>query len=340
MFINATGIACPAGLSAASACAAKRSGISALNDTPYRDNAGGPIVGGAVSSLDWTTRGARRLRELLAISLIDVMNSQARLPWDRVPLIVCVAERERPGTSEEVAATIVASVEQDLSIKFHPKHSRVVASGHVAGFEALQEARILLERGGAPACLVCGVDSFLNPTTLHWLDENYRLKTPGNRDGLIPGEAATCLMLQTRPMRDLATQVIGIGFGTEQAPNMSDMPLLGRGLTDAVRAALAEAELGLHEVDLRLSDVTGELYGFKELSLVEARLMRTVRKEAQPLWHWAEAIGDSGAAAGVAQMILADEAFRKNYAPGQHAICLTSSVSGKRASVVLRRYQG
>ena len=104
--------------------------------------------------------------------------------------------------------------------------------------------------------------------------------------------------------------------------------------------ALAEARLGMHEMDVRLSDVTGELYGFKELPLLEGRLMRVVRKEAQPLWHWAEVIGDSGAAAGLAQLILADQAFRKGYAPGRRAICLASSVPGDRAAAVLQDCDG
>ena len=111
----------------------------------------------------------------------------------------------------------------------------------------------------------------------------------------------------------------------------------GLGLTEAVRTALAEAKLGLHEIDCRFSDVTGELYGFKELPLVEGRLMRVVRKREQPLWHWAEVIGDSGAAAGALQLVAADEAFRKGYAPGERIICLTSAGPGDRASAVLRR---
>jgi 3-oxoacyl-[acyl-carrier-protein] synthase-1 len=85
-----------------------------------------------------------------------------------------------------------------------------------------------------------------------------------------------------------------------------------------------------------VSDVTGEQYGFKEIPLMEARLFRTVRKEDQPLWHWAEAIGDTGAIAGIAQLILADQALRKGYAPASTAICLTSALEGARAVAVVR----
>jgi 3-oxoacyl-[acyl-carrier-protein] synthase-1 len=108
-------------------------------------------------------------------------------------------------------------------------------------------------------------------------------------------------------------------------------------MAEAARAALAEAKLGLHEIDWRFSDVTGELYGFKELPLMEGRLMRVVRKQEQPLWHWAESIGDTGAAAGIVQLVAVDDAFRKAYGPGDRVICLTSSAPGERAAAVLRR---
>ena len=153
---------------------------------------------------------------------------------------------------------------------------------------------------------------------------------------MIPGEAAAAVLLRKRPSTDGSTEIAGLGFGNEKVHILSEEPLLGLGLTEAARTALADAKLGLHEIDCRFSDVTGELYGFKELTLVEGRLMRIVRKQEQPLWHWAESIGDTGAATGVLQLVAADEAFRKGYAPGERMICLTSSVPGDRAAAILR----
>jgi 3-oxoacyl-[acyl-carrier-protein] synthase I len=337
MFITATGMVCPVGLTAVSASAAKRAGISALANLPYCDNSGEPIIGGAVTGLDWQLSRTSRLLKLLIRALTDLLNSQLYVEWEQVPLLVCLAEPERPGGGAALAHSIVERVEEVLSIRFDTKHSRAFPSGHTAAFEALREARYLIQRGGVPACVVCGADSFLNAATLLWLAQHYRLKTPANRDGVIPGEASAAVLVQKIPLPQVRTEVIGLGFAKEEAPILSEKPLLGRGLATATRSALAEADLGLHEIDVRLSDITGELYGFKELPLVEARVMRVVRKEAQQLWHWAEAIGDSGAAAGLAQLVLADEAFRKGYAPGPRAICFTSSVMGERAVAVLRQ---
>jgi 3-oxoacyl-[acyl-carrier-protein] synthase-1 len=337
MFITATGMVCPIGLNAAAACAAKRAGISAFNDLPYQDNAGEPIVGAVVPGLDLDRQRAPRLVELLTKCLADLMKEQAAGRWEQVPLLVGLAETGRPGGAAELADSIVKRIQEALSVRFHPQLSRAFAAGHTAAFEALRVARELLDGGTIAACVVCGVDSLVNAVTLLWLDHHFRLKTPVNRDGVIPGEAAAAVLVQKTLAPGAVTEVTGLGFSKEKAHILSDEPLLGLGLAEAARTALAEAKLGMHEIDCRLSDVTGELYGFKELPLIEGRLMRVVRKEEQPLWHWVEAIGDCGAAAGVAQLVAADEAFRKGYAPGDRMICLTSAVPGDRAAAILRR---
>jgi 3-oxoacyl-[acyl-carrier-protein] synthase-1 len=337
MFITATGMVCAVGLNAAAACAAKRVGIQGFNDLPYNDNAGEPIVGAAVPGLDPNLRGAARLLELLKRCLADVTKGQPAGRWEQVPLLVGLAEQGRPGGGAELADSVVKRAQEALGVRFHPQHSRALAAGNTAGFELLRVARQLLEAGAAATCLVCGVDSLVNAVTLLSLDRDFRLKTAANRDGVIPGEAAAAVVLQKAPDAGAVAEMIGLGFAKEPAPILSEGPLLGLGLAEAARAALAEAKLGLHEIEWRSSDVSGELYGFKELQLVTARVMRVVRHEDQPLWHWAEAIGDSGAAAGVAQLVLADAAFRKGYAPGDRMIGFTCSAPGDRAAAVLRR---
>jgi 3-oxoacyl-[acyl-carrier-protein] synthase-1 len=316
-----------------------RAGISQFTELPYLDNDGQPIVGAAVPGLDPDLKREARLVELLTGALKDCLKGQPATAWERVPLLVGLAEPGRPGGGADLAGSIVERVQGSLTVRFHPKLSRALPQGHTAGFAGLRLARVLLQDPEVPACLVCGVDSCVNAATLLWLDRHFRLKTQANLHGLIPGEAAAAVLLQRKPSAgDATAEVVGLGFGKEKAHVLSEEPLLGLGLTEAARAALTEAKLGFHEMDWRISDVTGEQYGFKEIPLVEGRLLRVVRKEAQPLWHCTDSIGDSGAAAGVAQLVMADCAFHKGYAPGERAICLTSSVPGERAAAVLRRW--
>lgn len=336
MFVNNTGMVSAVGLHAAAASAAIRAGISKFDELPYLDALGEPVVGAAIPGLDM--QFGPRLVAMLVGALRDCIDGLPGHELAHVPLIVGLTEPGRPGGCPGLARTVLDDVSQALGRAFHPKLSRVIPSGHTAGFDGLAIARQLLQAERIPGCIVCGVDSFINASSLMWLDANWRLKRGGHLDGAIPGEAAAAVYVQLRPSPcdRAAVQVAGLGYGQETATILAEEPLQGLGLAAAARQAFAEAGCGFHDIDFRLSDVTGENYGFREHVLAEAKLARTVRKTPQPLWHPSECIGDSGAAAGVVQLVLAKAAWSKSYAPGPCAACFTSSVSGRRAVAVLR----
>jgi 3-oxoacyl-[acyl-carrier-protein] synthase-1 len=312
-----------------------RAGIAMLAELPYSDDRGEPIIGAVVPGLEPRLTRGQRLIEMLCAALTDCLGDKPGLSTERIPLLVGLAEPNRPG-SANLAATVVKAVQEKLGRRFHPQHSRGFAAGHTAGFEALKSAQQLLTDSTIPGCLVCGVDSYINAGALRWLDEHWRLKRETNSNGVIPGEAAAVVFVQATPPDRTKPQVrvSGLGFAVEKAAVLTEEPLLGLGLAEAARSALKEADHGLHEVDFRLSDVTGESYGFKEQALMLGRLMR-VRREELPLWHVADSIGDIGAAAGVAQLVVAQRAFHAGYAPGGRVLCCTSSVPGGRAVAVL-----
>jgi 3-oxoacyl-[acyl-carrier-protein] synthase-1 len=340
MELVAAGMTCCVGLNAAAACAAMRAGISLFAELPYLDNSARPIIGASVPDLDQKLKSRERVAEILFRALSDCL-AQSPRRWQEVPLIVGLAEPERPGGTAELASSIVAQMESRLDVRFHPRFSCAFPTGHTAGFEALRQARELLEREDVPACLICGADSYINAPALLWLDRLRRLKTVDNSDGVIPGEAAVAILVQREgESRDSsAARITGLGFATEEVHVCSTEPLLAHGLSQAAAAALAEAGTQMHEVDFRISDVTGEGYGFKEQSLTLSRLLRQ-RRTCLPLWHAADSIGDTGAAAGICELVVGMHAFQKRYAPGDRAACYTSSVPGGRAVAVLERVNG
>lgn len=339
MEVVSTGMACCVGLGAEAACAAMRAGIAMFQELPYSDNSGEAVIGTMVPDLPPGLRGSQRLTEILTLALRDCLERADQFPASQVPLLVGLAESNRPGGSD-LAGSIVENVQRKLGKKFHPQLSRALARGHTSGFEALAVARDLLRQRQVPACLVCGVDSYINAHSLAWLEQHWRLKTPDNSDGVIPGEGAAAVLLQSREasatMRDDSVRVTGLGFAQEPVDVFSEEPLLGVGLTAAAKAALAEAGREIHEIDIRISDVTGELYGFKEQALTLARLLRR-RREAFPIWHCADSIGDTGAAAGVCQLVMAYHALRKPAPSRERFICFTSAVGGDRAVAVVER---
>src|SRR6188474_694255 len=98
LYLSCASLICPVGYSAASAAAAMRAGIAAFSETGYRDVNREPIVGATVEALPPELRGRDRLIALgqLALDSIDPGLAE-RLPWGRMPLILCSRESERPG---------------------------------------------------------------------------------------------------------------------------------------------------------------------------------------------------------------------------------------------------
>jgi 3-oxoacyl-[acyl-carrier-protein] synthase-1 len=252
-------------------------------------------------------------------------------------LLIGLAEPGRPGGCADLAHSAIDILEDKLGIKFHPRHSQSIAKGHTAGFECLRIARkLFIQDGIIPGCLVCGVDSYISAMSLLWLDQHWRLKRDEHSDGVIPGEAAAAVYLQrTLPAKQYAVEALGLGFGFEQAGVLTDKPLRGIGLANAAIEALADANLKIQEIEFRISDVTGESYGFKEQSCALQRLLREPRA-VFPIWHNADSIGDTGAAAGICELVTAFHSFRSDYAPGRRVICYCSSVSGDRAVAILQ----
>ena len=342
LYIVSTGMVCPVGLNAASACAAMRGGIAKFDELAYLDNAGQPVIGASVpiplNGVKPSDRRRQKMVDMLVMAITDCLETAPPGPLEQIPLLVGLAEPDRPGVDPTLAETIIGDVQEKLGLRFHPELSRAIPKGHTAGFEALRVVTELVRSHPVSSFLVCGVDSYLNARSLLWLDEHWRLKTEENSDGVIPGEAAAAVLI-SRTLVDenqSAVRLAGLGFGFEQAHVLCDDPLLGLGLTEATRNALTDAGLEMHEIDFQISDVTGESYGFKDQALMIGRLLR-VHKESFPIWHCAEFIGDTGAAAGIGQLVIASYSFNKNYAHGDRVMCFTSSVRGDRGAAVVER---
>ncbi len=331
LHVTSLGLVCPVGLTPASAAAAMRAGVSRFTELPHADQTGEAILGAVVPGLSPDLRGRRRLVELLAQAF---QYSLASLPRDLsatdLPIILCVREPALPANQID---GVLAEASARLAVPLRCTDAVCLPAGPVGVFEAFIHARALV-RETTQACLVAAVDSLVDARTLSWLDRKRRLKTALQSDGLIPGEAAGVALVSDRALTGSALVVRGLGFAVETATALNHEPLLGKGMTVAVRGALDEAGVAMHEVDFRLSDVAGESYAFEELVLAQARVARQTRS-SQPLWHPADMVGDCGAASGLVQLSWVEQAFARGYAPGPISLLHASAAAGGRAAAVV-----
>jgi 3-oxoacyl-[acyl-carrier-protein] synthase I len=331
--IHASGMITGVGLSAPSTCAAIRCAIDRFADTRFVDKGGEWIVGSSVP-LAGRWQGRRKLVKLLAAAIAECLGQAVDLTPSAIPLLLCVAERSRPGRLGGLETELVAEVEAELGASFH-RRSMVIARGRVAGAVGVAMARRLVYEERIPFCLVAGVDSLLHAPTIAAYDAGDRLLTSKNSDGFIPGEAGAAVLIGApRSSTEPELLCLGVGEGVERATIDSEQPLRADGLVQAIRAAGADAGRGIDATDFRLTDLNCEHYGFKEAAFALQRTLR-VHKEEYPIWHPADCIGEVGAAVGPCVLGVALAAARRGYAPGPGALCHFGNDDGERVALIL-----
>lgn len=330
--IRSTGLVTSVGLSAPAACAAMRCKLTNPSETRFIDSAGEWIMAHSVP-LDKPWRGLTKLAKMAALAIDECLAAVPLEERSDLPLLLCVAERERPGRLEGLDDQLFLDIASELKMRFTPT-SRVIAQGRISVVVALGHARRLVAEQNIPRVLIAATDSLLSWPTLSHYERNDRLLSAKNSNGFMPGEAAGALLVEA-PNGGAQLLCTGLGFGVEKAHIDSGEPLRAEGLTTAIKAALADAGCQMHDLDFRITDVSGEQYYFKEAALALSRTLRK-RKEQFDIWHPAECLGESGAAAGVPILSLAEAACRKHFAPGPNLVAHLANDAGQRAAMTLQ----
>lgn len=324
------GMVSSVGLTAAATCAAIRAKVTNPSQTGFVAGDGEFIMGHAVP-LEQPWRGIEKLARMAALAMEEALIGMERRECERIPLVLCIAEKSRPGRIDGLEEDLAGRVEDLLGVSFGPD-SVLIPRGRVSVAEGLLHARRLLYEQEMAGTLLVGVDSLLTWPTLSALEREDRLLTPDNSNGFMPGEGAAAVLLR-KPSEQPGLICAGVGFATERARVDSEEPLRGDGLTLAIRNALLDAACELHDLDLRITDLSGEQYYFKEAALALGRVLR-VRKERFDLWHPAECLGETGANIGPATLAVALSATRLNYIPGRGMLLHASADAGERVAIV------
>jgi 3-oxoacyl-[acyl-carrier-protein] synthase I len=330
--IRKTGLVTSVGLTAPAACAAMRAKISNPTETRFIDSSGEWIMAHQVT-LEQPWRGLTKLAKMAAMAIDEAMEGIERKAWKEVPLLLCVAERDRPGRMHGLEDQLFINLQSELGASFHQR-SAVVSEGRIGVAVALAQARTLIHEHGIEQVLIAATDSLLSWPTLSHYEQEQRLLSSTNSNGFMPGEGAGALLVSHPVGSSQELVVTGLGFGVEKAHINAEEPLRAEGLSLAIKAALADAGIQMHDLDYRITDVSGEQYYFKEAALALSRTLRE-RKEEFDVWHPAECTGEPGALAGVSVVAVADGACRKAYTKGRAVLAHMAIDGGQRAAVTL-----
>jgi 3-oxoacyl-[acyl-carrier-protein] synthase I len=331
MAVHRIGLVTGVGRTAEKSCAAIRCGVNNFQNTRFLGKDGERIVGSAVE-LDVPWRGLTKLTKMVSRAIEECFADAAN-EREQIPVLVCIAEPDRPGRFDALAHILLVSIEQELGIRLHP-HSRVIELGRVGGAVALLDARRMLTSGRHEQVIVAGVDTFLTGPTLTAYDQEDRLLRRDNSNGFIPGEAAGAVLLEPWQQQTPCPLLVrGLGFAREASCFGSGIPLRAEGLTQAIRGALDEADVALRDCDHRIADVNGEQYRFREAALAITRLLRD-RKDLFSMWHPADCIGEVGAATLPAMLAMLYAGAQKDYLPGPLFLGHLGNDDEKRAAFI------
>jgi len=336
--VRATGMMTAAGLNSQATCAALRAGVSGVNLSKLWDPFSGECIAAARVPLWQWWEGPGKLVDLLAPAVQECLAAAAPVPAARIPLLLGTPALDRPFRWPGFDERILPDLEAKLGVKFHPA-SAVLPRGNVAGVVGIQQARQFINDKHSTYCIVAGVDSLVQQNVVRAYINQWRVLTPTNSNGFIPGEAGTAMLLarpECDPPLTAELHILGASLAQEEATITSEEPLRADGLTIAIKKALGEAGLTINEIAYRITDLNGEHYKFKEASLAFTRLGMKPRPGAFDIWHPIEFVGEIGAAIVPCVLAWALHAGTKGYAIGRHALCHFSNDNGERAAVVTR----
>lgn len=323
------------GLSAKASGAAMLAGFDNFEETRFMDKGGEWILASQVP-LDGLT-GISKLLEMLTMAIDECLphdTSQRAKTIPKLPLLLCLSERERPGRITELENTLFNALAKKLNASFHPD-SKILVDGKVGGVVALQLANDLVYKHNHSEVLIAGVDSLINTVTLSCLEDEDRILTSDNSNGFIPGEGAAAILVgKPQQGEGFRLHCIASGFAKEQAIIGSDTPLRAEGLSQAIKQALTNANCTMQEIDFRVADINGEHYYFKEAALALTRVMREVKEEFD-IWDPVSNVGEVGAAILPMIFCLLQYACDKSFAPGHNVLVHTGNDAGKRAACII-----
>lgn len=198
-----------------------------------------------------------------------------------------------------------------------PVLSKIVYGDQISFCKVLDMAITALETNQLDACIVGGIDSFIEPATLEWGIESNKFRMEGNSSGFFPGEGASFILLHKQSQsRKQQTQVRGIigrpEFAVEQQSLNNTAATRGTAITSTISKALAKFPI----VDscILITNLNGSLEYAKELGscLVNLKSHHAEISDST-IWHPAASFGETGCVFPGIAISIAMHAKSRNY---------------------------
>jgi 3-oxoacyl-[acyl-carrier-protein] synthase-1 len=303
------------------------------------DKVGEPIRVAMAPWLDVKHTGAARFESLLFPTIDQVLKPLDRQEGRITVALALALPSERPSLSADLEPRLRSRVNDVFRNRF--KAVATFRVGHAGGLLGLKAAKLKLDAGAYDACVIAGVDSYVEAATLGWLEANDQIHGAGplnNAWGFIPGEGAGAALLLSRDAlqrldAEPLARVLSVGSSFERNRIKTQTVCIGEGLTAAFREGLTGLPPGTKVTDV-YCDLNGEPYRADEFGFACLRTKEAF-ESASDFIAPADCWGDVSAASAPLALVLAVIASQKSYSNGPYAFVWASSETGERAAALL-----
>ncbi len=241
----------------------------------------------------------------------------------------------RRATSLVERASLLAGWEKPVDLRAFSM------TGNTGVAELIEAAARDLSAGAVELAVVGGVDSWIDSSSLRWLQQRARLKSPTMPAGLAPGEAAGFLLMETVPRaQSREAKILAVLQSTildrEDKSHLAGKISLGETLALVLARTAPFADWSPESPPWLIVDQNGESYRAQEWGCALTQLIEDHPGFQNPLvWYPVVSVGDTGAAAGVVQTSMALQAFDRGYAPASQVVLLAGADAGERTATLL-----
>ncbi|WP_049872402.1 hypothetical protein [Myxococcus hansupus] len=351
LVVTGTGMVSAIGHGAVESCAALRARIVRPRPLPFsilRRDAPGEVVptGHPLRGLLDGFTGMARLLKLGAFALEDLLQSTGLSASDaaffrQTALLLCLSPTRRDDfdfQDELIVEKLPSRLLAHCGLSLPMQNVSVLHAGHAAGLLALHQVSQHLQERRFQRAVVLGVDSLVDADSLQWLADRRRLKTPESPMGLMPGEAAVAVLVEShaeaaRRGATLLGSLAAVGVARMEGDVRRGVES-GRALARVIRQVWPEGSSLVGDI---YCDVNGEHARALEWGSAQALLQETHPVAGAHIHAPAECLGDTGAAGGLISMCASLQGFARGYAHGEQALVWSSSDSGEFAAARLSR---
>jgi len=338
LHIIATGAATSLGGYAAATLAAVQARIANFSDHPYLiDLHGEPYILAWAPYIDPDYQGVKRYNALLNYALSDCFAADSFAGKDNLPAsmpcVLCLPN-ERPTFRFDQARVVAQQLVSDCPGLVLTSQD-LCRQGHAAAYQALEQVQRYLVQTAHEFCLLAGVDSYVDSTTLNGLEMQAQVHNATNAYGFVPGEAAACVLICTGEtvekyqLTSLGT-LLAFTHATEPVHHTQGV-CTGQGLTQAMQATLQHC-LPQQKIQQVICDLNGEPHRSDEYGFTLTRLSQYFENPDNFIAP-ADCWGDVGAATGVLSMILATA----NPTPSALTLLWASAMHDLRSAVLFNK---